>query len=93
MTSNQYATSFIVGDAFKKKFDDNNIDRKVLSRSLEDTGTIIESLVPWHQSAIFMASTLGVATADYWFWQFFSLGNIAIAFIYTFIGFAIFKRA
>lgn len=91
MTSNQYATSFIIGDAFKKKFDDKDIDRKVLSRSLEDTGTIIESLVPWHQSAIFMAATLGVATADYWCWQVFSLSNICIAFLYTFFGFAIFK--
>lgn len=91
MTSNQYATSFIIGDAFKQKFDDQEIDRKVLSRSLEDTGTIIESLVPWHQSAIFMAATLGVATADYWYWQVFSLSNICIAFVYTFFGFAIFK--
>ena len=92
MTSNQYATSFIIGDAFKKKFDEKEIDRKVLSRSLEDTGTIIETLVPWHQSAIFAGATLGVITADYWCWQVFSLSNIFIAFLYTFLGFAIFKK-
>ena len=92
MTSNQYATSFIVGDAFKEKFDKANINRNVLSRSLEDTGTMLESLVPWHQTAVFAATTLGVAVADYWYWQVFSLANILLAFLFTFIGFAIFKK-
>jgi NhaC family Na+:H+ antiporter len=92
MTSNQYATSFVVGDAFKDKFDKANIKRNVLSRSLEDTGTMLESLVPWHQTAVFAATTLGVAVADYWYWQVFSLANILLAFIFTFVGFAIFKK-
>lgn len=35
MTSNQYATSFIVGDAFRKKFDNAKLPRNLLSRSLE----------------------------------------------------------
>jgi NhaC family Na+:H+ antiporter len=92
MTSNQYATSFIVGDAFKSKFDEADIDRRVLSRSLEDTGTMLESLVPWHQTCVYMMATTGIAVADYWYWQVFSLSNILIAFIFTFIGFAIFKK-
>ena len=92
MTSNQYATSFIVGDAFKKKFDDMKIQRRVLSRSLEDTGTMLESIVPWHQTCIFMAATTGVAVADYWHWQVFALSNIVLAFLFTFIGFGIFKK-
>jgi NhaC family Na+:H+ antiporter len=91
MTSNQYATSFIVGDAFKNKFDQMGLSRRVLSRSLEDTGTMLESLVPWHQTCIFMVATTGVAVADYWYWQIFSLSNIFIAFVFTVIGFGIFK--
>ena len=31
LTANQYATSFIVGDAFKKRFDNLGIPRRVLS--------------------------------------------------------------
>ena len=86
LTSNQYATNFIVGDAFKSKFDDLDIPRPVLSRSLEDTGTMIESLVPWHPAAIFMAATLGVAVSDYWHWQFLSLANFVIAALWAFTG-------
>lgn len=91
MTSNQYATSFIVGDAFKKKYDEAGIERKVLSRSLEDTGTMLESIVPWHQTCIFVAATTGVAVADYWYWQVFSLSNIVLAFVFTVFGIGIFK--
>ncbi len=79
MTSNQYATSFIVGDAFRRRFDDLKISRRVLSRSLEDTGTMLESLVPWHATALFMVATLGVSVADYWHWQFLSLANFVVA--------------
>ncbi len=79
MTSNQYATSFIVGDAFRSKYEQLGIPRKVLSRSLEDTGTMLEPLVPWHAAAVFMAATLGVSATEYWHWQFLSLINFAMA--------------
>lgn len=79
MTSNQYATSFIVGDAFKGPYDRMDISRRVLSRSLEDYGTMLESLVPWHPTAVFMVATLGVGFADYWHWQLLSLTNLAVA--------------
>ncbi|MEL6945090.1 MAG: Na+/H+ antiporter NhaC, partial [Bacteroidota bacterium] len=75
MTGNQYATSFIVGEAFKSKYDEQNISRKVLSRSLEDYGTMIESLIPWHPTALFMVSVMGVAVSDYWQWQLLTLIN------------------
>jgi Na+:H+ antiporter, NhaC family len=79
MTSNQYATSFIVGDAFKSRFDNLRISRKVLSRSLEDYGTMIESIVPWTSTSIFMVATLGVPWAEYWHWQLLSLINLIVA--------------
>lgn len=86
LTSNQYATSFIVGDAFKNKYDKLQIPRKVLSRSLEDTGTMLESLVPWHPTAVFMVATLGVPFQEYWHWQFLSLINFIVAPVLAIIG-------
>jgi len=90
-TSNQYATSFIVAVSFKSKYDSLKIKRKVLSRSIEDAGTMMENLVPWTPSGIFMASTLGVATADYLPYQVLSLTNILVAFLFAFTGIAIFR--
>lgn len=90
ITSNQYAASFIVGDAFIRKYDQLKIPRKVLSRSIEDMGTMLESLVPWHTTCVFMVATLGVPLADYWHWQLLSLFNFVIAFGLAITGFGCF---
>jgi len=92
ITSNQSATSFIVGDAFKATYDRFKIPRKVLSRSIEDYGTMIESLIPWSATALFMSATLGVAYADYWHWQFLSLINIVIAPLIAILGIGCFYK-
>jgi NhaC family Na+:H+ antiporter len=86
MTGNQYATSFIVGEAFKDKYDRAGVPRKVLSRSLEDYGTMIESLIPWHPTALFMVAVLGVSVGEYWNWQLLSLVNLAIAPLLAILG-------
>ncbi len=86
LTSNQFATSFIIGDAFKSKFDDQLVPRPVLSRSLEDTGTMLESIVPWHTSAVYMVATLGVPLAEYWHWQLLSLCNFGVAILLAITG-------
>ena len=79
ITSNQSATSFIIGDAFKRRYDESGISRKVLSRSIEDYGTMFESLIPWHATTIFLTMTLGVSYGEYWYWQLLSLINLIIA--------------
>lgn len=93
MTSSQYANSFIVGEAFAKKYDEFKVPRKVLSRSLEDTGTMIESLIPWSTTAVFVYATLGVSVLDYWHWQLLSLFNISLAFFFAYTGIACFESS
>ena len=92
ITSNQSATSFIIGDAFKKRYDKFGISRKVLSRSIEDYGTMIESIIPWHATSLFMVATLGVSFADYWHWQLLSLINIIIAPLIVILGIGCFYK-
>ena len=89
-TSNQYATSFIIAEAFKKKFNKLRIDRKVLSRSIEDAGTMMENLAPWTPSGIFMAKTLGISALSYGSVQYLSLINIVIAYFFAITGIACF---
>lgn len=79
MTCNQNVTGFVVGDAFKDKYDRLGISRKVLSRSLEDYGTMLESIVPWTPTAIFVVATLGVPFQQYWHWQLLTLINLVVA--------------
>ena len=85
-TSNQSATSFIIGDAFKPAYDKLKVSRKVLSRSIEDYGTMIETLIPWHASTLFVVATLGVSLGDYWHWQLLTLINIVVAPLLAIVG-------
>ena len=89
-TSNQYATSFIIGTAFANKFDELKVNRKVLSRSIEDAGTMMENLMPWTPSGIFMFATLGIHPWDYAPYQFLSIINIVLAYLFAFTGIACF---
>ncbi|MGH7519579.1 MAG: Na+/H+ antiporter NhaC family protein [Gemmatimonadales bacterium] len=47
--------------------------RANLSRSLEDSVTITEPLMPWTVSAVYMATTLGVSTLAYAPWAVYLL--------------------
>ena len=40
---------------------------------------MIEPLIPWHATALFMVATLGVPVADYWNWQLLTLVNLVVA--------------
>jgi len=93
LTSNQYATSFIVADAFKARYDALGIHRKVLSRSIEDYGTMIETVVPWTPSAVFMVSTLGASYAAYAPWQLLTLANLVVAPLFAILGIGLFASA
>jgi len=92
VTSNQYATIFLIGDAFKDRYDRLGIPREVLSRSLEDYGTMIVSLIPWHTGVIFAVSMLGVPFGEFWHWQLLSLFNLAIAPLMAITGIGCFYR-
>ncbi len=90
MASNQYATSFIIGEAFNKKFDKMGIPRRVLSRSIEDAGTMMENLAVWTPSGVFMMGALGVSAIEYAPFQFLSWINIVVAYFFAYIGIACF---
>ncbi len=85
-TSNQSVTSFTIGPAFSAKYDEMKIPRKVLSRSIEDFGTMLENILPWTATGVFMAATLGVPVGEYWYWQFLSLFGFALAIFYAITG-------
>lgn len=78
-SSNQYATSFIIGTAFGPKYDAAGSPRKVLSRSIEDYGTFIEPMLPWTTTGVYMVATLGVAYSDYVPYMFLQWANFIVA--------------
>ena len=89
ISASEYLSIVMPGEALKILYKKRGISRKVLSRSLEDGGTIFSTLVPWSGNAVFVAGTLGVATIDYLPYAFFSLLCPTISIFYAMIGYAI----
>jgi NhaC family Na+:H+ antiporter len=92
LTSHGGVTALIVGDLFQDAYRDRGLAPENLSRSLEDSVTILEPLMPWTVSAIYMATTLGVPTLDYLPWAVFCMTGwilsllLAATFPYTGFG-------
>jgi NhaC family Na+:H+ antiporter len=75
LTSHGGVTSLVVGGLFQGAYRDRGLAPENLSRSLEDSVTIVEPLMPWTVSAVFMATTLGVPTIAYAPWAVFCYGG------------------
>ncbi len=75
LTSHGGVTALIVGGMFQPAYRERQLAPVNLSRSLEDSVTIVEPLMPWTVSGIFMATTLGVSTTELLPWAVFCYGG------------------
>ena len=58
----------MIGGLFREEYIKRGLETKNLSRTLEDSITVVEPLVPWSLAGVYMTSTLGVPTAQYAPW-------------------------
>ena len=91
-TGSLESAMLITAKLFGPAYDDLNLDRKVLSRSLEDGGTMLAPLIPWNSNGVFMATTLGVATVEYIPYAFLGLLTPIFAVILAITGIGVFYK-
>ncbi|MBN9646447.1 Na+/H+ antiporter NhaC [Terrisporobacter glycolicus] len=61
----QYLSIVIPGRMYSEEFKKRGIHPKMLSRALEDSGTLSSPLVPWNTCGAYIAGTLGVSAFVY----------------------------
>ncbi|MGR3742212.1 Na+/H+ antiporter NhaC [Companilactobacillus sp. DQM5] len=88
----QYLSVILPGNAFKKVFDEKKFRPVVLSRILEDGGTVINYLIPWGVAGSFAATTLGVSTQAYLPFVIFSWISPILSIISGYTGLGINKK-
>ena len=71
--SDQYLAIVVPGRMFAKKYRDLGFKPELLSRSLEDSGTVTSVLVPWNTCGATQSSILGVSTWAYAPYCFFNI--------------------
>lgn len=77
--------------AIRPEYIKRGLESKNLSRSLEDSITVVEPLVPWSLAGVYMTSVLGVPTVQYAPWAVLCYTGVFFAILWGFTGFGIKK--
>jgi Na+:H+ antiporter, NhaC family len=85
----QYVADVLPSRMFRNEFRRRGIAPQVLSRAVEDSGTVTSPLVPWNTCGAYMSGVLGVPTATYLPYCFFNLLSPVLDVLYGFIGFKV----
>jgi NhaC family Na+:H+ antiporter len=89
IAGDQYVAIVMPSRVYRLEFAKRGIAPRMLSRTVEDAGTVTSPLVPWNSCGAYMSGVLGVATAAYLPYAFFNLLSPLISLIYGFTGFHI----
>lgn len=61
----QYLSIVIPGRMYSEEYKKRGIHPKMLSRALEDSGTLTSPLIPWNTCGAYIAGTLGISAFIY----------------------------
>ena len=92
LTGSQYLSIIIPGRMFKSKYEDSGLAPRMLSRSLEDSGTLTSVLIPWNVCGGYAAAVLGVPTLAYAPYAVLNWLTPLVAIFITYLGIGIFWR-
>ena len=65
LTTSQYMAILLPGEVFQESYQKAKVAPSVLSRTLEDGGTLFAFLVPWSAAAIHSSGVLGISAVEY----------------------------
>lgn len=63
--ADQYLGIILTGNMFKKLYEEQGYENRLLSRSLEDSVTVTSVLIPWNSCGMTQSTVLGVSTLVY----------------------------
>lgn len=87
IAGDQYVADVLPSRMYRREFERRRIAPEVLSRAVEDSGTVTSVLVPWNTCGAYISGVLGVSTASYFPFCFFNLASPVLDVLYGFIGF------
>lgn len=79
----------LTGRLMEPIFKERKIAPEILSRSLEDSGTLAGPMIPWHGYCVYMSGTLGVAWAAFFPYLFLLYLTPIFSIFYGFTGISI----
>ena len=86
----QYLGIVVPGRMFREAVEKSDLSPRMLSRSLEDSGTLTAVLIPWTGCGAFQSNALGVPTLEYAPYCFLNIINPIFAIIISYLGIGIY---
>jgi NhaC family Na+:H+ antiporter len=87
VAGDQYVADVLPSRMFREEFARRGLAPQVLSRAVEDSGTVTSVLVPWNTCGAYISGVLGVPTGAYLPYCFFNILSPVLDVLYGFIGF------
>jgi NhaC family Na+:H+ antiporter len=83
--SDQYLAIVVPGRMFRKTYEDKGLKPELLSRTLEDSGTMTSVLVPWNTCGATQSRVLGVDTWAYAPYAFFNIISPLMTILFAYL--------
>jgi NhaC family Na+:H+ antiporter len=93
ITGDQYLSIILTSSLYKKLYKDRGYESQLLSRSVEDSATVVSVLIPWNSCGMTQATVLKVATLDYLPYCFFNLISPLMSIFISAIGYKIVHKS
>lgn len=87
----QYIAIVVPGRMYAKAYKEKGLHPKLLSNTLEGSGTVTSALIPWNTCGAFLYGVLGISAWDYGRYAFFNYLTPLIIVIFAFAGLFIYK--
>lgn len=92
-TADQYISIILTGNMFCDVYEKKGYERRLLSRTTEDSVTVTSVLIPWNTCGMTQATILSVPTLTYLPYCFFNLISPLMSILVAAIGYKIIKKA
>lgn len=89
ITGDQYISIILSGNMFRDEYTRQGYESRLLSRTTEDSATVVSVLIPWNTCGMTQATVLGVPTLTYLPYTFFCLLSPLMSIIHAIFGWKI----
>lgn len=92
ITGDQYLSIILTSSLYKKLYEERGYENRLLSRSVEDSATVVSVLIPWNSCGMTQATVLKVTTLDYLPYCFFNIISPLMSIFISAIGYKIVRK-
>lgn len=89
MTGDQYISIILTANMFKDEYEKQGYESRLLSRSTEDSATVVSVLIPWNTCGMTQSTVLGVSTLAYLPYCFFCIISPLMSILHAALGYKI----